>query len=249
MSRTRYLHMNDHHNFHAQLEAFRTDAELAAQFLYCQMAVQHAAWQSKKLLHRLNMTPLFWNTHLAATQAAAYMALGRVFDTSSDYNVKALLNTFERQLDLFSREALESRKLGNRDERPEWLDSYLDSAYYPTIADVARLRRVVERHREFYARAIKPVRHKVLAHRERLGHEEVQSLYRQGKIRELWRTSTFLLSLHRALWEQLENGRKPVIKPVRHSVRAMLARDQQRSGVHEMIVRDTAKLMQLIAAK
>ena len=234
-------------DFSSQLKAFRTDAETAAQYIYCEMAVQHAASQSEKLLYRLNLTPLFWNTHLAATQTAAYIALGRVFDTKSDYNVDALLNSFEKNLDLFSRTALEKRKLGDQTERPDWLDKYLDAAHYPTVKDMIRLRKLVSRHKDFYARAVKPVRHKVLAHREKLDHEEVQSLYRQGKVREMWKTSTFLLSLHQALWEQLENGRKPVIKPVRHSVRSIYSKDQRRTGVHEMIVRDTKKLMEYLA--
>ena len=239
--------MSGSRDFEAQLLTFRTESGLAAQYLYAEMAVQHAASRSSRLLKRLNQTPLFWNVHLGATQVAAYIALGRIFDTTSRYNVDALLNAFERNINLFARAALEARKLEGTLSRPKWLDEYLAKAHYPTERDVARLRGHVARHRAFYNRAIKPVRHKVLAHRERYEHAEVQALYRQGKIKEMWKTVTFLLSLHEALWQQFVNGRKPVLRPIRHSVKAIYDREQNRTGIHEMIVRDTRKLMALLS--
>jgi hypothetical protein len=239
--------MSDSRDFEAQLQTFRTESGLAAQYLYAEMAVQHAASRSSRLLNRLNQTPFFWNVHLGATQVAAYITLGRIFDTKSPYNVDALLNSFERNLDLFARAALEARKLEGTLSRPEWLDGYLTKSYYPTERDVARLRGHVTRHRAFYDRAIKPVRHKVLAHRERYEHAEVQALYRQGKVKEMWKTVTFLLSLHEALWQQFVNGRKPVLHPLRHSVKSIYDREQNRTGIHEMIVRDTRKLMECLS--
>jgi len=44
--------MARHRDFLAQLENFRHEAYAAAQYLYSDMAVQHAAWKSKKLLNR-----------------------------------------------------------------------------------------------------------------------------------------------------------------------------------------------------
>ena len=90
-----------HKDFLVQLENFRHEAYVTAQYLYADMAVQHAASKSKKLLSRLNMSPRFWLAHAAASQEAAYIALGRVFDTKSKYNVNALLDAFEANLSLF----------------------------------------------------------------------------------------------------------------------------------------------------
>ncbi len=234
-------------SFSVQLESFRQESSVAAQYLYAEMAVQHAASLSEKLLARLNLTPQFWLVHLAATQTACYIAVGRIFDTRSPFNVDELINAFERDIDQFSRQALEARKSEGASSRPSWLDEYLEQAHYPDSRDVARLRRHVARHREFYKRAVKPVRHKVLAHREKHNHQDVQALYGQGKLREMWRTVTFLLALHDALWEQFHNGRKPVLKPTRFSVKQMYRGNNGRTGPHEIIVRETKTLMEFLA--
>lgn len=239
--------MSKHDDFLTQLDNFKHEAYVAAQYLYSDMAVQHAASKSKKLLERLNMTPTFWLTHTAGMQVAAYVAIGRVFDTKSPYNINALLNAFENSLSEFSREALATRKRDGRLNDPEWLAEYLERAHYPNMRDVERLRSKVAEYREIYDRAVKPARHKYIAHREKKDHEEVQALFAGGKVRELWRMVTFLYALHEALLQQYQNGRKPVLRPIRYSVKAIYdSKDQGRSGPHERIIAQTRTLMEFI---
>jgi uncharacterized protein YbgA (DUF1722 family) len=236
--------MARHHQFLIQLENFRHETAVAAQYLYAQLAVQHAGSKSDKLLSRLNETPRFWKVHMAATQTAAYVTLGRIFDTTSNYNVDALLTTFEESLHLFSRQALAARKSEGSSKRPDWLDEYLNRAHYPTSKDVERLRDHIIRHREFYDRAVKPVRHKYLAHREKQEQSEVQELYGRGKVKEMWKTVTFLLALHEAMLQQYMNGRKPLLKPIRYSVKTLYENSDDRTGPHEAIVKETKRLME-----
>ena len=239
--------MPGHREFLSQLENFKHEADVAAQYLYSDMAVQHAASKSKKLLGRLNMTPTFWRTHMAGMQVAAYVALGRVFDTKSRYNIDSLLNAFESSLRDFSREALAARKREDRPTDPEWLPEYLEKSHYPTKRDVERLRKKVVEYREIYDRAVKPARHKYIAHREKTESAEVQALFAGGKVREHWRLVTFLYSMHEALWQQYANGRKPVLRPIRYSVKAIYdSGEEGRSGPHERIVSETRKLMEFI---
>ena len=232
------------HQFLIQLENFGNETAVAAQYLYAGMAVQHAASKSQRLLNRLNDTPRFWQVHMAATQTAAYVTLGRIFDTKSNYNVDALLNSFEASIQLFSRQALESRKSEGFSNRPDWLDEYLNRAHYPSSKDVERLRAHVIRHREFYDRAVKPVRHKYLAHREKQEHAEVQELYGRGRVKEMWKTVTFLLALYEALLQQHMNGRKPMLRPIRYSVKTMYENADNRTGPHEAIVMEIKRLME-----
>lgn len=238
--------MPGHREFLKQLENFKHEADVTAQYLYSDMAVQHAASKSKKLLGRLNMSATFWNTHRAGMQVAAYVALGRVFDTKSRYNIDSLLDSFERGICDFSREALAARKRDGSTD-PEWLPEYLEKAHYPTKRDVDRLRSKVAEYREIYDRAVKPARHKYIAHREKNDHVEVQALFSGGKVRELWRLVTFLSSMHEALWQQYQNGRKPVMRPTRYSVKTIYdSGEEGRSGPHERIISETRKLMEFI---
>jgi len=235
--------MARHHEFLVQLENFRHETTIAAQYFYAEMAVQYAAHKSPKLRSRLNETPSFWNVHMAATQAAAYFTVARIFDTKSRYNVDALLDAFESNLHLFSRSALDARKSEGSATRPGWLDEYLLDAHYPTAQDVKRLRAHVKRHRAFYDRAVKPVRNEYLAHRVKQENSEVQALYGRGKVKEFSKTVAFLLSLHDALLQQHLNGRKPTLRPIRYSVKTMYDHASERSGPHERIIGQIRTLM------
>lgn len=238
--------MTRHHDFQVQLENFSHESGIAAQYIYAEMAIQHAASKSKKLLNKLNNTPTFWIACGAALQSAAYISLGRIFDTNSKYNVAALLDSMEKNLYLFQREALATRKREGRTDDPEWLSQYLQQAYYPTAKDVARLREMVAKYRLVYERAVKPARNKYLAHREKEDRAEVQALFAGATVRELWRLTTFLLQLNEVLWQQLHNGRKPIFRLLRHSVKSIYDAEHQSSAPHESMVSDVKKLMQFI---
>jgi hypothetical protein len=238
--------VNPDYSYERQLENLDHEAQVIANYVYAEMTIQHAASLSKKLLHRLNNTPTFWIACNAALQSAAYIAIGRVFDRKSPYNLDALMTAMERNLELFSRSALAARKREGKPTDPPWLQSYLNSAYYPRPADVARLRKHVASYRKVYERAFMPVRHQYLAHRQAHGHEKVQKLFGQGKVKEIWRLSTFLVRLHSALWDLLHNGRKPILRPIRYSPDRIYSAKSERTGPHERIVRDTKKLMKFI---
>ena len=234
--------------FLSQLENFQQDTYVAAKYLYAGIAIGHAASKSQTLRNRLNETAEICEVYQAATQTGTYITLGRIYDTTSKYNIDALIDSFAAELQLFSLPELERRKLGSSSGSKDWLPGYLDQAHVPTFSDVKRLRKNVANHRIFYQKAVRPVRNKHLAHREKINHREVQTLYGEGTVGEMLRAVTFLLSLHEALWQQYFNGRKPVLKPVRRSVKGLFVGAHNSSAPHERIVQDTKRLMELLEA-
>jgi hypothetical protein len=235
-----------HRQFLTQLQNFENEARNAARYVYADLAIQHAASKSKRLLDRLNDTPAFWGTALAAFQTAAYIALGRIFDNNSRYNIHNLLSAAQIDIALFTREALGQRKREGHSSDPPWLDEYLENAYYPRPTDFVRLKKKVDEHRLLYEKTVKPARNKYIAHREKQGHEEMAALFGRAKIKDLWRLTVFLQQLHTVLWELLYNGKKPRFKRMRYSVSAMFDRPPVGDTAHEGIVRETQSLMRLI---
>lgn len=237
--------MTQHRKFVVQLENFRNEATNVACYVYGEMAVQHAASKSRRLLHRLNRTPTFWRISAAAFQSAAYISIARIFDPTSRYNVGALLDAAERDVALFQRDSLAERKRDGKPTDPPWLEGYLNAAFYPTVKYFQQLRQKVDRHRSVYKRIIKPARDKYIAHRVSHG-QEVQELFGRGTLRELWRLTTFLLQLNEALEGLLNDGRKPKLRPMRYSIRSIYDSKDLGNAAHEYIVRDVKKLMHLI---
>jgi hypothetical protein len=238
--------MKPDYSFEKQLENLRRESSDIANYVYAEMAIDYAASKSKKLLNRLNRTPTFWCTCQSALQSAGYIALGRVFDIKSPYNVGALLEAMEKNLPLFEKEALATRKRKLCEVEPVWLPDYLLTVYVPTTSDVFRLRASVARYRLIYERAIMPVRHQYLAHRQAHETNKVEQLFAKGKLDELRRLSTFLIRLHDALRELFLNGRKPVLRPVRSSIKAIYEATGSYGGQHEYMVRDAKTLLQFL---
>lgn len=238
-----------HEQFLIQLENFRNDADAIAQYLYAGMSINYGASKSKKLLARLNQTPLFWKTVAAATQSSAYIGIARVFDGSSQYNINKLLQSIESNLSDFSRAALAERKKAVFGDDLDRLNLYLETAYYPKLDDIVRLRKHVAAQHKIYERMIYPVRNQYLAHRRHTDHQTVSALYAQGKVKELWKLATFLLAFHDALWQLYHNGRKPIIRQGRYSVKSIYDTKKLSGATHERIIGETRSLMNSLIAK
>lgn len=179
-----------------------------------------AAAGHKPVLQLLNQWPLFWNTSLAALQTAAFIVLGRIFDQNSPHNLDRLLRIAQDNPRIFSKVSLGRRKQGKNSEPPAWLGDYLRGAYEPKPKDFRRIRTYVHKWRRIYEKNYRDLRHKVFAHKV-ANRAETEALFGKANIRELQRMFVFLNSLYGALWELFVNGGKPVLRPLRYSLKRM----------------------------
>ena len=236
--------------FERELEVFRTEAEAATQFFYVYLTVHAVAGEHDHIFRMLSTAPLFWNTSLGALQTAAFIALGRVFDQNSTHNVDRVLRIAQDNPQMFTKAALGARKQGTNSAAPEWLPGYLRDAYVPTPKDFRRLRAHVKRYRKVYEARYKPLRHKFFAHKEVSQRSDVDALFDQTNIQELQKMLTFLGALYRALWELFFNGRKPVLRAVRYSVKQMRNRPSppwRSSAVQERITHETERFLRRVS--
>jgi hypothetical protein len=236
--------------FERELEVFRTEAEAAMQFLYAFLTVHAVAGDNKPVYNQLNKAPLFWNTTLAALQTAAFIALGRVFDQDSKHNVARLLRAAQDDMNIFSKTALGSRKQGSDSTPPEWLAEYVRNAYVPTPADFRRLRAHVLKYRRIYEANYRDIRRRLFAHKEVSSPADIAALFSRTNIRELQKLLAFLGSLYEALWQLYFNGRKPVLRPRRYSLRNMRHSPSpawKSRGVQERITHEVEQFLLSIA--
>jgi len=205
--------------FERELEVFQTEVEAATQFLYAFLAVHAVAADNKEVHKLLNHAPLFWNTNLGALQTAAFIVLGRIFDQNSTHNVDKLLRIAQDNHQIFLKEAFRRRRQGNEQELPSWLENYVQGVYEPTPEDFRRLRNHVKKWRKVYESNYRDVRRKFFAHKEVSERTQIESLFRKTNIRELQRMLSFLRSLHESLQQLFLNGRKPILRPNRYSIK------------------------------
>jgi len=235
--------------FERELEIFRTEAEGGTQFLYAYLAV-HAAAARRKAVHRLlNDAPLFWNTCLAALQTASFMALGRIFDNDSDHNLSKLLRITQDHPEIFSKVALGRRKQGSNLEPPTWLAPYLEDAYEPTARDFRHIRAHVKKRRKIYEANYRDIRHRWFAHKAVSDQTEIAALFGKTNTRELQQLFAFLCWLYEVLWELFFNGNKPVLRPLRYSVKRLKGSGLRRPrGVYEKITHEAQQFLRSASA-
>jgi hypothetical protein len=151
-------------------------------------------------------------------------------------------------LDIFSKDSLAERKRQSTEGDDGWLPGYLQQVYVPTKDDFLRLQRCLDRRRTIYLLTYCPLRNKRFAHREVAAAEHIRALFRETNIREVERMLTFLLGLHYALQELLNNGTRPLVRSGPYSVRAMRMRLSGHPGGHvssiqEMAVQQTDRFL------
>lgn len=212
---------NQEKKFTRELEIFRTEAQAGAQFLYGYLSFKSIISEKKKTLNAINRTPLFWNTAMGALQASFFIVLGRIFDQNSKHNIDRLLKAAQDDIGIFSKAALANRKRKGSENADEWIDDYLKTVYEPTIRDFRALRKKVKEYRKIYETNYRDIRHKIYAHKEVSDSEEVQKLFSKTNIMELQKVFVFVNALYEALWQLLNNGRKPVLQKMRYSVKSM----------------------------
>jgi hypothetical protein len=237
--------------FKDELEILRTESESAVQFIYAWQAVNTVASVEESVLGTLNEAPLFWNTALGALQAAGILALGRLFDpNTSNHSATRVLTLAHKNIAMFSKSALASRRLSEDPSAASWLPSFIKSVYEPTGEDFRRLKRHVATRRKTFEANYQPIRHRLLAHRAVTSDVEIDALFKGTNTRELQLIAVFLTRLHQALWEAFNNGRKPVLRPARYSVRRMRELPTPKfhsTKVHERLTREVGQTLARLA--
>lgn len=237
--------------FSQELEVFRTEAESAIQFFYAYLSINASLADNEKALQIVNEAPLFWRTNAGALQTSFFIVLGRVFDQNSNHNIDRLLRVAQDNADIFSKEALELRKRKGSKNADEWIDDYMKDVYVPTISDFRRLRKYVSKYREIYVNGYRDIRRRVYAHKELTKPDDVQKLFAKTNVPEMQKLLIFLKRLYECFWELFHNGRKPVLRPMKYSVKAMRKAEipkWQSSHVQEHMVQEIEKFFRIISS-
>jgi hypothetical protein len=245
--------MNNRENaFRDELEVFRTEAEEAIRFSYAYLTINSALAHNEKALRIVNEAPLFWGTIAEALQTSFFIALGRVFDQNSQHNIDRLLKVAQQyNVDIFSKGALEARKRKGSQNADEWIDGYMKHVYVPTANDFRRLRKHVSKCRRVYENGYRDIRDQFYAHKMLSKPDDVQKLFAKANIREMQKLSIFLSRLHDCLWELFHNGRKPVLRPMKYSVKAMRKAEipkWQSRHVQKQMVHETEKFFRILSS-
>ena len=225
-------------DFEKELEAFRVNIETATQFFYAFQAIHYLLSQDKVADDLMKRTPVFWNTNIGALRDAMFIALGRIFDKDGrTHNIFRLMEMAEDNPQLFK---LSSPRWAKRNLDDQILTFDIKSIYEPQPQDWQRLCGYVCKWDSVYRKNYKPIRDKVLAHRERINSAKKTQLFEQTSYVELEKLFAFLDALYETLWNLYGNGIKPVVRYRRHSLVQMFS--QKTAGQVSLIAGERVAL-------
>lgn len=163
---------------------------------------------SQKMLNEMNETPIAWNFIRYSLFVNYILALGRIFDTDGDaFSIDNLLKTCIEEIDVFSKEQLRKRKTASRFGSKR-VDEQVSVAFEPTEKDFHVLRSEVSKRRKIFQDVYRPIRHKIIAHKDldHIGNSD--ALFVNTNVDEISDIMEFLYSLQMALFGLYQNGRQ-----------------------------------------
>jgi hypothetical protein len=224
--------------FERELQIFGNDVDVAIQCFYVWLTVHASARKNRKVYDLLNRDAGFWNLAIGSIQANSLIALGRIFDKRKDsHNVNRLLKLAELNITTFSKAALRKRVEKRSANAHQWIDDFMHNAHDPTASDFKRLQSFVDARRKVYASCYKQLRDKVYAHKEQA---DITAFVAKTNTRELGRLLSAMQHVYNVLWDLLQNGRKPRLRPLRHTAGRKVQRDTGK--FLESLVRSSIRL-------
>lgn len=222
--------------------------ELCMRFFYAYRAINDVLGDDEKALNIISRTPEIWDTISFALEASFFIALTRIFDEKpKTHNVGRLLQIAKSNIDIFSAKALETRKRKSSANAHEWINENMREIYVPNNNDFKRLEKYVEKYRNISKNYI-IIRHNIFGHRQRLNFNAIHGLYSRTNFTEIERLLVFLKRLHDSLLSLFHDGRKPLLRPMRFSIKTIRKKpDYYTQLVHEIIINQTQSFFDLLS--
>jgi len=235
-------------DFLNELEVFGNEVEVCMRFFYAYRSINDLLIDNSKALNIINRTPHLWNTISRALEASFFIALSRIFDKDPrTHNVGRLLQIAKSYIDIFSAKALETRKLKISPNANALINEFMRDIYVPKINDFQRLEKYIIKYRNIF-QTYKIIRDKIFAHRERLDPNAVQKLYFETNIHQIQKLLIFMIRLYYSLLMLFHDGRKPVLRPMRFSIKSIRKNAKNYTQlIHEIIINETQSFFDLLS--
>jgi hypothetical protein len=187
-------------------QAYSSEVMITCQAFVAMKNLKSIPFHDRDTHRRMNKNARTWNIITHSLQVTTFIALGRIFDESSDsHSVHSLLNYCMRNKREFSRGWLYRRKI--RDGLNEELArDYVRDKHAPCMVFFKRLNKVKSEYTKIYKTLYRDIRHKVFAHKIALSLEESQNLFSRTSVAEIEDTLCFLYQLDKVIWQLITNG-------------------------------------------
>jgi len=231
-----------------ELEVFGNEVEVCTRFFYAYRSINDVLVDNTKALNIINRTPHLWTTISLALETSFFIALSRIFDKDRrTHNVRRLLQIAKSNIDIFSEKALKNRKIKSMPNAHEMINEFMQDIYVATEKDFKRLERYVEKYRNISKKYV-IIRHNFFGHRQQLNMNDIYKLYSKTNIPEIQKLLVFFKRLYDSLFRLFHDGRKPVLRRMRFSIKSIRKKPKNYTQlIHEIIINETQSFFDLLS--
>ncbi len=162
-----------------------------------------------------NLQAEFWRATTYGLQTGFFIALGRIFDKSSDaYSIEDVVEQTIEHPGFFAKSELrkrlrEAQKIYGDQPDTEALATRIANAWEPRRKDLEILRAELEPHIKKFKEVYEPIRHKHFAHRAKVPEATITALFSNAFISEIADLLRFAYGLIRGIGEMAINATPP----------------------------------------
>ncbi len=194
------------------LRIFETEVNSAADTHFLFKHISRIANSQPAVLRALNSNVLAWGTIQYSLRISALTVLGRIFDDDANsLSAATFIRRCESNLDQFSAQAISSRKLSTvRSDELELREAIRGIAYEAHVAtatDFEALTHYLAEPTQIYNEVYKPIRNKLVAHRDLRAIIDPSILEVDAKHGQLDDMVIRLLQVYLSIWQLFHNGR------------------------------------------
>jgi len=222
----------------------------ASQFWFTGATINELS-KRPEVLNAIQMTAGFWVCTRRALEDQAIVSVGKIFGHrgSNPTNIDRFFEVLRaNRASVFSKKAVEERKRRSTQLTDEQLKTFMRTAHGLRVSDINRLHSVSKRHRKTYEKQFADIRNRQIAHLDLMTAAERNEMFARTHLPDLERLIVFLNQFREAIRGAYYDGRRPVLRRMRWSVRSLVAKkisELSRIPDHEFAVGETRKAMNL----
>ncbi|MFG6179588.1 hypothetical protein ACGTN6_20305 [Halomonas sp. THAF12] len=191
------------------LKLYQDEVATATWTFYAWKHLNNIGSNDRAVRRGLNRNAATWNVITHSLQTTFFITIGRLFDIDGDaFSVHAFLRFCIENVDQFDAQHIRERKMTDQNGiEPDWLEDYMGRVYEAKEEDFQRLRGEVAKRQKRYEEIYRPIRNKVMAHKEVASLSNVTEIFGRTNIGEIQDFLTLFGQVENIIFDLMHNGK------------------------------------------
>lgn len=199
-------------NMREIIDSLRKEAETTLRVLYALKQFRHSI-TCKECVEKINENADFWLIYESSTRTNLFIGIRRLFENKANtFNFQQFIESCIQNIETFSKTALRKRKLEGSTNAKEWIDSYMEDVYEPTLEDFNSLSRLVRDNSKKMKGIYSTVASEVFAHAVHTSHPVIYDMMKDLEFDEIEKALNSIWHVYEQIWQLYENGRQPSVE-------------------------------------